>query len=231
MARLMRLRRGIQPSAMRDSQSITDLREEYARASLTKADVARKPITQLNGWLDEAQAIEEREPTAMTLATVSARGRPSARVVLLKGLDERGLAFYTNLESHKGRQLKDNPNAALCFWWPVLERQVRVEGRVERVAKAEAEAYFGSRPTGSRLGAWASPQSRPMESREELDGRLEAIRAEFEGDDIPLPPHWGGFRVVPDRFEFWQGRPSRLHDRIEYALDDQGDWAITRLAP
>ena len=216
---------------MHEARSIVDLREEYTRASLNKADVAKEPTAQLSVWLDAARAVEEREPTAMALATVSGDGRPSVRVVLLKGLDERGLAFYTNLESHKGRQLKANPNAALMFWWPALERQVRVEGRVERVAGAEAEAYFSSRPLESRLGAWASPQSRQVECREELEARLEAIRTEFDGDDIALPPHWGGFRVVPDRFEFWQGRASRLHDRIAYALDERGDWVITRLAP
>lgn len=216
---------------MYEARSIADLREEYTQASLNKTDVAKEPIAQLSVWLDAARAVEECDPTAMALATVSGDGRPSVRMVLLKGLDERGLAFYTNLKSRKGRQLKANPNAALTFWWPVLERQVRVEGRVERVAEAEAEAYFSTRPLGGKLGAWASPQSRPLENREELDARLEAIRAEFDDDDIPLPPHWGGFRVVPDRFEFWQGRASRLHDRIEYALDEQGDWTITRLAP
>ena len=216
---------------MHEARSIADMREEYTQALLTKASVAEEPIAQLRVWLDAARAVEEREPTAMALATVSGDGRPSVRMVLLNGLDEGGLAFYTNLESRKGRQLKANPNAALTFWWPALERQVRVEGRVERIAEAVAEAYFSSRPLESRLGAWASPQSRPLESREELDARLEAIRSEFDADDIPLPPHWGGFRVVPDRFEFWQGRASRLHDCIEYLLDTQGDWAITRLAP
>lgn len=216
---------------MHETRSIADLREEYIQASLNKADVAKEPIAQLSSWLDEARSVEEREPTAMALATVSSDGRPSVRMVLLKGLDERGLDFYTNLESGKGHHLKANPNAALTFWWPVLERQVRVEGRVERVAEAEAEAYFGSRPQESQLGAWASPQSQPLESREELEARLEAIRLEFDDGDIPLPPHWGGFRVVPDRFEFWQGRASRLHDRIQYLLDERGDWMITRLAP
>ncbi len=216
---------------MSEAHSITDLCEEYTQASLNKADVAKEPIAQLSTWLDEARAVEEREPTAMSLATVSSDGRPSVRMVLLKGLDERGLDFYTNLESTKGQHLKANPNAALTFWWPTLERQVRVEGRVERVAEVEAEAYFSRRPLDSRLGAWASPQSQPLESREELEARLEAIRLEFDNDDIPLPPHWGGFRVVPDRFEFWQGRASRLHDRIEYLLDQQGNWEIRRLAP
>ncbi|MCH7976539.1 MAG: pyridoxamine 5'-phosphate oxidase [Bacteroidetes bacterium] len=216
---------------MHEARSIADMREEYTQALLTKASVAEEPIAQLRVWLDAARAVEEREPTAMALATVSEDGRPSVRIMLLKGIDERGLAFYTNLESRKGRQLKANPNAALTFWWPALERQVRVEGRVERIAEAEAEAYFSSRPLDSRLGAWASPQSQPLESREELEARLEAIRLEFDNDDIPLPPHWGGFRVVPDRFEFWQGRASRLHDRIEYLLDQQGNWEIRRLAP
>jgi len=210
---------------------IADFREEYNRASLTKADVAKEPIAQLRVWLEKARTVEGLGSTAMTLATVSGDGRPSARIVLLKSLDERGLAFYTNLESRKGCQLKANPNAALMFWWPALERQVRVEGRVERVAEVEAEAYFSSRPLESRLGAWASPQSQLLENREELEARLEALRLEFDDDDIPLPPHWGGFRVVPDRFEFWQGRQSRLHDRIEYALDERGDWVVTRLAP
>jgi len=216
---------------MPEARSISDLREEYTQASLNKAGVAKEPIAQLSTWLDEARAVEEHEPTAMSLATVSSDSRPSVRMVLLKGLDERGLDFYTNLESTKGQHLKANPNAALTFWWSTLERQVRVEGRVERVAEVEAEAYFSRRPLDSRLGAWASPQSQPLESREELEARLEAIRLEFDNDDIPLPPHWGGFRVVPDRFEFWQGRASRLHDRIEYLLDQQGNWEIRRLAP
>ena len=216
---------------MHNDLPIADFRQEYNQAALTKADIAKEPIAQLRAWLEQARAVEGLGGTAMTLATVSGDGRPSARIVLLKGLDERGLAFYTNLESHKGRELKTNPNAALTFWWPALERQVRVEGRVERVSEAEAEAYFSSRPLGSRLGAWASPQSSPLESRKVLETRLEEIRAEFDGDDIPLPPHWGGFRVIPDRFEFWQGRASRLHDRIQYLLDERGDWMITRLAP
>ena len=216
---------------MHEAPSITDLREEYTQASLSKTDVAKEPIAQLRVWLDEARAVGESLPTVMALATVSEDGRPSVRIMLLKGIDERGLAFYTNLESRKGRELTANRSAALTFWWPALERQVRVEGRVERIAEAEAEAYFSSRSPDSKLGAWASPQSRPLKSREELEARLEAIRLEFGDDDIPLPPHWGGFRVVPDRFEFWQGRASRLHDRIEYALDDRGDWMITRLAP
>ncbi len=216
---------------MHDARSLADLRDEYVQASLAKGDVASEPIVQLGAWLNEARAVGEQEPTAMALATASNDGRPSVRMVLLKGLDERGLAFFTNLESRKGEELKANPMAALTFWWPTLERQARVEGSVEPIGDVAATEYFNSRPVESRLGAWASPQSRVVESREELDARMEAVRSQFDGGDIPLPPHWGGFRVVPDRFEFWQGRAGRLHDRIQYLLDEHGAWKITRLAP
>ncbi len=216
---------------MRNIDTISDPRAEYRAASLSKADVHHDPVVQFQGWLDDARRVEEREPTAMTLSTVGKDGRPSARVVLLKGIDEHGLAFFTNLESRKGLELNANSAVALTFWWPMLERQVRVEGAVKRVSDVEASSYFASRPLGSRVGAWASPQSSPLENRQELEARLAVIQAEYATDDIPLPPHWGGFYVLPDRFEFWQGRPDRLHDRIEYTLETEGGWKIIRLAP
>ncbi|HLT46023.1 MAG TPA: pyridoxamine 5'-phosphate oxidase [Rubricoccaceae bacterium] len=216
---------------MPDAVDVAALRAHYARAALSEDAAHPDPLVQFEAWLVEAVAAGAREPNAMTLATASPDGRPSARVVLLKGVDARGLTFFTNLESRKAGELEANPRAALVFWWPEVERQVRVEGRVERVADAEADAYFASRPPGSRLGAWASPQSRPLPDRAALDARLAEVEARFAGADPPRPPFWGGFRVVPDRFEFWQGRPSRLHDRLEYAPDGAGGWAITRLAP
>ena len=206
------------------------MREDYKKDGLSEADVVDNPIAQFQCWLDAAIQGGVYEPNAMTLATVGEDGQPSARIVLLKGLDERGLAFYTNKESRKGQQLATNEKAALTFWWPPLERQVRFEGLIADVEAAEADAYYASRPLGSRIGAWASPQSQVVSSREVLDQAEQAFNEKFADGEPPRPPHWGGYRLVPDRVEFWQGRSSRLHDRLCYRLD-HGKWIIERLAP
>ncbi|MCS7036003.1 MAG: pyridoxamine 5'-phosphate oxidase [Saprospiraceae bacterium] len=207
------------------------LRRNYTMASLSETDVDPDPFAQLERWMQQALNSELPEPTAMTLATATPEGRPSARVVLLKGFDARGLVFYTNYESRKGREMEQNPQAALLFFWPELERQVRIEGRVERVSPDESLAYFQSRPKESQLGAWASPQSQVISGRDVVEQRYQELAAQFKHDEVlPLPPFWGGYRVVPAYFEFWQGRPSRMHDRICYTLSEQG-WVLTRLAP
>ena len=213
------------------------LRESYERGVLEAADLPASPFELFETWFAEAQAADTREPNAMTLATASSGGVPSARVVLLKGVDH-GFCFYTNHESRKGRELDENPHAALVWWWPELERQVRVEGRVERVEAEAADAYYASRPKGSRLGAWASPQSRPVPDRRTLEALVAEIEDEYDGlEDVPRPGFWGGYRVVPDAVEFWQGRPSRLHDRHVYRREPAAakaggeGWTTGRLAP
>lgn len=212
--------------------ALADLRKDYKLASLGKRDLAADPIVQFNKWMDEAIKAELPEPTAMNLATVSAQGRPSARIVLLKGCDERGFVFYSNYESRKGRELGETQWAALTFHWVELERQVRIEGHVEKVPAAESDAYFKSRPLASRIGAHASPQSEPIGSREALMARVAAATARYGilPDGPPRPAHWGGYLIVPERVEFWQGRRSRLHDRLVY-MRQFGGWHIERLAP
>ena len=212
------------------SISIADLRLNYTLQQLDETDVDPNPLNQFRIWFDQAVTAQLPEPNAMTLATATRDGVPSARIVLLKGLDDRGFVFYTNYESHKGRELADNPKAALVFLWTQLERQVRVEGDVERVAAAETEAYFHSRPIASQLGAWASPQSQVIPGRQFLEQRYEELEQQYQDQEVPLPPHWGGFRVIPQTIEFWQGRPSRLHDRLRYQLQEN-TWKIERLAP
>jgi pyridoxamine 5'-phosphate oxidase len=210
--------------------NLADLRTEYKRAALDERDVAREPSAQFARWFDEARSAGVPEPNAMTLATADALGRPSARIVLLKEMDARGFVFYSNHDSQKGRELAARPLAALLFFWPELERQVRIEGSVETVDAATADAYFRSRPRLSRLGAWASAQSTPLPDRATLEARFAEAERRFPGDEVERPPRWGGYRVVPARYEFWQGRASRLHDRIEYRQQGEG-WRIGRLSP
>jgi pyridoxamine 5'-phosphate oxidase len=219
--------------------SLFDLRKSYELATLTESDVAADPLVQFDRWFQQALEAELEEPNAMTLATVGANGRPSSRIVLLKGFDlneaatgasGRGLIWFTNYASRKAAELALHPYAALQFHWIGLERQVRIEGTVERTSAAESDEYFASRPLDSRIGAWASPQSEKVASREFLDAEHLRYAQRF-GAEVPRPAHWGGYRLVPTYFEFWQGRPSRLHDRICYGLDGQGVWDIARLAP
>ena len=208
---------------------IADLRKSYERAELDETASRGAPIEQFRQWFDEALAAQVPEPNAMTLATVSADGRPSTRIVLIKGFDEQGIVWYTNYDSRKGRELAGNPHAALQFHWVELERVVRIEGRVEKTSEEESEAYFRSRPLDSRIGAWASPQSQVISSRAVLVANAAKYGAQFALNP-PKPPHWGGYRLVPETWEFWQGRKSRLHDRLRYRLAD-GQWVRERLAP
>jgi pyridoxamine 5'-phosphate oxidase len=208
---------------------LEDLRKEYSLQTLDETQVDRDPMTQFRGWMEEAIRAEALEPTAMTLSTVGANGRPSGRIVLLKGADARGFVFFTNYQSRKGRDLAANPVAGMTFLWKELERQVRIEGSIEKVTAEESRAYYETRPIGSRIGAWASPQSELIESRAWLEARWDALTREH-GEKPPLPPHWGGYRLMPDHLEFWQGRRSRLHDRVTYTRTGS-DWKIARLAP
>ena len=208
---------------------IADLRKSYERAALDESAASESPLQQFEGWLGQALDAELPEPNAMTLATVGAGGRPSSRIVLIKGVDARGLVWFSNYDSRKGRELAGNPFAALQFHWVELERVVRVEGRVEQVSAAESDAYFASRPLDSRIGAWASPQSQVIASRAVLVAQAARYALQFALSP-PRPPHWGGYRLLPDRWEFWQGRKSRLHDRLQYRLVD-GRWLRERLAP
>jgi pyridoxamine 5'-phosphate oxidase len=210
--------------------SIADLRLTYTRAQLTEADVDPDPMRQFQLWFEQALAADILEPNAMTLATATKDGIPSARIVLLKGVSDRGFVFFTNYESHKGQELAENPHAALVFLWKALERQVRIEGTVEKVSDAETVAYFHSRPRESQLGAWVSDQSQVIANREVLEQRLAELSQKYQNQEIPRPPHWGGYYLIPHTIEFWQGRPSRLHDRLRYRLDNH-HWIIERLAP
>jgi pyridoxamine 5'-phosphate oxidase len=202
-------------------------------ARLIEAEVDAHPMVQFRHWYQDAADRDVLQPEAMVVATATPDGRPSARAVLLRVLDERGFGFFTNYESRKGRELAANPRAAILFHWPAVQRQVRATGRVERVTEAESEAYWQSRPRASRLGAWASAQSEPIASRAALEAKAAEVEARFAdaGDDVPLPPFWGGYRVVPDEVEFWQHGEDRLHDRLRYTLSDSGTWAIERLQP
>lgn len=214
---------------MEDSD-LAATREEYRRQGLDRAEMAADPFTQFRGWLDDAVRAGVREPGAMTLATTDPEHRPSARTVLLRGLDSGGFVFFTNYASRKARELSMNPNAALVFLWTALERQVCVAGAVVKVTPAESDAYFSGRPRGSRLGAWASPQSTVLTDRGQLEGYLADVERRFASRDVPRPPHWGGYRLEPETVEFWQGRPDRLHDRLRYRREPDG-WVLERLAP
>lgn len=213
------------------NHAIKHLRKDYTLHQLDEKEVASSPFEQFEQWMQEAIKAEVNEPNAMHLATVQADGRPAGRVVLLRGLDERGFSFFTNYESDKGRQLVQHGFAALTFFWPELERQIRIEGAVSRLTSAENDDYFYSRPRGNRLGAWASPQSKVITGREELERLAQVLEAKYpNATHIPRPEHWGGFRIAPDKIEFWQGRASRLHDRIRYRLESN-TWIIERVAP
>jgi len=211
--------------------AIADLRKEYKLNALSENNADSNAFRQFEKWWQEASASQIEEVNAMTLATASADGIPSARTVLLKGVDKSGFVFFSNYKSFKGQQLDENPRACLVFFWKELQRQVRITGIVEKISAAESDAYFDSRPEGSRIGAWASPQSQIIESRQWLEEKEKAIAASFQNKKIVRPPHWGGYRVKPIDIEFWQGRPNRLHDRLQYSLQDDGTWKIERLAP
>jgi pyridoxamine 5'-phosphate oxidase len=213
------------------SNNIADIRKDYKLQTLAEDDVLKDPIGQFDKWWQEAVHAGIDEVNAMTLATASADGMPDARIVLLKGFDTKGFSFFTNYNSSKGHQLLENPRATLVFFWKELERQVRISGLVSLVSEKISEEYFNSRPEGSRLGAWASPQSEVIESREWLEDNEKKLREEWNGSSVTRPPHWGGYLVKPVRMEFWQGRPSRLHDRILFSLQGNGQWKIQRLAP
>lgn len=213
-----------------ENKDLAKIRREYSREDLSEDHVDADPIAQFGRWLDEAIAAELPEPTAMSLSTADAEGRPSSRMVLLKGFDTEGFVFFTNYNSRKGRDLAENPHAALNFFWPELERQVRITGRVSKVSAEESDAYFKTRPFTSRVGAWASDQSEVIDSKMVLAARAAKLLVKYAGGNVPRPPHWGGYRIRPDQIEFWQGRPSRLHDRIAYESIDEV-WQITRLSP
>jgi pyridoxamine 5'-phosphate oxidase len=206
------------------------MRQEYLTRSLLEGEVEADPFRQFQAWFEEAHALSVYEPNAMALATADAEGRPSVRMVLLKGVDERGLSFFTNLSSRKAREIAANPRAALTFWWGPMERQVRFEGTIEGVSEAEADAYFATRPRGAQIGAWASAQSSTIAGREVLEAAVAELEARYGEGDVPRPPVWGGYRLLPELVEFWQGRGDRLHDRLLYSREGDA-WRIARLAP
>lgn len=210
-------------------EKLQQTRQSYEQGALEAQDMSSEPLVQFQRWYEDYEKIQGRDPNACLLATADREGRVTCRVLLLKGLDAEGMEFYTNYESEKGQQLAVNPQAALTFFWPEQERQVRVEGTVEMLPSAESDAYFQSRPRGSQLGAWTSPQSERLDSRKELEKRAQEAAEKFPGE-IPRPPHWGGYRLIPRRVEFWQGRPSRLHDRLCYERSG-GEWELFRMAP
>jgi len=210
---------------------IADIRKEYKLLSLNETGVACNPIEQFTEWWSAAIKSNIDDVNAMTLGTATTNGKTSLRIVLLKGYDEKGFTFYSNYESNKGIELEANPQASILFFWKELQRQVRIEGIVEKLTAAESDAYFVSRPKGSRIGAWASPQSRTIKTRNELENNFAKYQQQFNEKDIPRPLHWGGYRIKPHLIEFWQGRPNRLHDRIQYSLQKDNTWKIERLAP
>lgn len=210
---------------------VAALRSEYAAHGLRRADLDPDPIKQFGNWFGAALAAEIPDANAMSLATATPNAKPSVRIVLLKGFDERGFVFFTNYASEKGRQMEANPHVGLVFYWVQLQRQIRISGMVEETSRQDSAVYFHSRPSGSQLGAWVSRQSEVIDARQILDSRLAEMTERFEGGEIPLPPHWGGYRVKPQQLEFWQGRPNRLHDRFRYSLQSDGAWLIDRLAP
>lgn len=213
------------------SQTIADIRRDYKLKSLDEADMAADPFSQFTHWWDEAINSDIDEVNAMTLATATTTAIPSARIVLLKGYSEKGFIFFSNYLSHKGKDLQDNPHAALVFFWKELERQIRIEGTVEKISGEESDRYFQTRPLASRIGAWASPQSENIKDRNVIENKFSDMEKQFGTTDIPRPPHWGGYIVKPGLFEFWQGRGSRLHDRIQYTINSAAKWQIERLAP
>jgi len=210
---------------------IDERRKDYQLFHLREEDLDPDPIRQFRVWFDHAVLSEVPEVNAMALATATPDGRPSVRMLLLRGIEPRGFTFFTNYESRKARELESNPYASMVFFWHEVERQVRIEGQVERVSDEESDRYFHGRPAGSRLGAWASPQSRVISSRDELEAQFRELEDRYQDGSIPRPPYWGGYRLVPDSIEFWQGRPSRLHDRLRYKRQAQGGWLVERLAP
>ena len=213
------------------NKSIADIRKDYQLQTLLETDISADPFTQFNQWWDDAVKSELDEVNAMTLATASLTGMPAARIVLLKSFSDTGFVFFTNYNSHKGKELEENPQACLIFFWKELERQIRITGIVEKVTDLESDEYFNSRPAGSRIGAWASPQSTVIESREVIENNIVKVVEQFAGSEITRPPHWGGYAVIPTIIEFWQGRPNRLHDRLQYSKIQDGSWRIERLAP
>jgi pyridoxamine 5'-phosphate oxidase len=226
------LESGISSGTMESAVDVAQMRKEYTLSGLHRRDLSPDPLEQFKLWFEESvRTAGDREPNAMTLATASRGGEPSARVVLLKGFDARGFIFFTNYESRKAQQLAENPRAALNFHWPWLERQIQMEGIVQKIGREDSKAYFDRRPIESRLGAIVSKQSSVIQSREILEERLSALKAEIQGGDPPLPEFWGGYRLVPQRFEFWQGRENRLHDRLLYSQCADGSWKIDRLSP